>query len=130
MVPALKLGDPVEINALKKGFTALYQQWGKPMPQVPSCGLGAVKTYIGHLEAAAGVAGIIKTVLSMKHKTLPRNLHFTEINPYIDLKNTPFYIVDKTEPWKVLKDEQGRPLPRRSRGEFIWIWRCERARYY
>jgi acyl transferase domain-containing protein/NADP-dependent 3-hydroxy acid dehydrogenase YdfG/aryl carrier-like protein len=109
-----KLGDPVEINALKKGFTALYQQWGKPMPQVPSCGLGAVKTYIGHLEAAAGVAGIIKTVLSMKHKTLPRNLHFTEINPYIDLKNTPFYIVDKTQPWKVLKDEQGRPLPRRA----------------
>ncbi len=109
-----KLGDPVEINALKKGFAELYQQWGKPVPKVPSCGLGSVKTYTGHLEAAAGMAGIIKTVLSMKHKTLLRNLHFTETNPYIDLKNTPFYIVDKTEPWKVLKDEHGRELPRRA----------------
>ncbi len=109
-----ELGDPVEADALKKAFAELYRRRNRPAPKVPHCGLGSVKTNIGHLEAAAGIAGVIKTILSMKHGKLPRTLHFEEINPYIQLEGTPFYIVDKTTPWENLKDEHGKPLPRRA----------------
>lgn len=68
------------------------------------CGLGAVKTNIGHLEAAAGIAGILKVVLAMKHKTLPGNVHFNQLNPYIELEHSPFYIVEKTQEWTTLED--------------------------
>ena len=109
-----ELGDPVEIDGLKKAFTELYRRQSKPAPEKPHCGLGSVKTNIGHLEAAAGIAGLIKTVLSMKYGKLPRTLHFEEINPYIQLEGTPFYIVDKTVPWETLKNEHGKQFPRRA----------------
>jgi acyl transferase domain-containing protein/acyl carrier protein/SAM-dependent methyltransferase/NADP-dependent 3-hydroxy acid dehydrogenase YdfG len=109
-----ELGDPIEINGLKKAFTGLYHQWGKPAPTHPHCGLGSVKTNIGHLETAAGIAGLIKVVLAIKHKILPRHLHFEELNPYIQLENTPFYIVTGTQPWNRLKDKENREIPRRA----------------
>lgn len=109
-----KLGDPVEINALKKSFDTLYRQWNKPPATAHSCGIGSVKTNAGHLEAAAGMAGILKTVLSLKHQTLPGNIHFRTLNPYIDLQDSPFYIVDKNQPWLALTDDNGKPLPRRA----------------
>ena len=78
------------------------------------CGLGSVKTQIGHLESAAGIAGLIKIVLSLQHKKLPGNLHFKEQNPYIELEGTPFRIIKETENWECLKDKQGENIPRRA----------------
>ncbi|AIQ58857.1 SDR family NAD(P)-dependent oxidoreductase [Paenibacillus borealis] len=98
------LGDPVEINALKSAFKELYHRHGIPVSREQYCGLGAVKTNIGHLEAAAGIAGILKVVLAMKHKTLPGNVHFNQLNPYIELEHSPFYIVEKTQEWTTLED--------------------------
>lgn len=92
------LGDPIEINGLKRAFTVLANEQQKKLP-THYCGLGSVKTAIGHLEAGAGIASLIKVLLCLKHKQLPGNLHFTELNPYIDLKESPFYIVDKTKAW-------------------------------
>ncbi len=105
------LGDPVEINGLKKAFKTLYVQKGKRIEEA-HCGLGSVKTNIGHLEAAAGIAGMIKVLLSMKNKTLPATIHLDKINPQIVLKESPFYIVDKTTEWKPVKDEHGREIRR------------------
>lgn len=107
------LGDPVEINGLKKAFEHLYKKWNKTVSQA-HCGLGTVKTYAGHLETAAGIAGVINTLLFMKHRKLLPNLHFEELNPYIQLEGSPFYIVDKVKNWDKLRDEQGRELPRRA----------------
>jgi acyl transferase domain-containing protein/acyl carrier protein/SAM-dependent methyltransferase len=109
-----ELGDPIEINGLKKAFTGLYHQWEKPAPLQPHCGLGSVKTNIGHLETAAGIAGLIKVILAMKYQTLPRHLHLEEVNPYIQLENTPFYIVTETQPWKRLKDKENQEIPLRA----------------
>ncbi|TMD02208.1 MAG: thioester reductase, partial [Chloroflexi bacterium] len=78
------------------------------------CGLGSVKTNIGHLELAAGVAGVIKVLLQMKHQTLVKSLHSEEINPYIELADSPFYIVQESRPWNTLPDREGRPVPRRA----------------
>jgi polyketide synthase PksN len=108
------LGDPVEVNGLKMAFKALYQAVGAQPPAQPHCGLGSVKTNIGHLELAAGVAGVIKVLLQLRHKTLVRSLHCEEINPYIDLQGSPFYLLRETGPWPALRDEGGRELPRRA----------------
>ncbi len=88
-----ELGDPIEINGLKSAF--------KDHTMIPrSCGLGSVKTNIGHLSLAAGVAGVIKVLLQLKHKTLVKSLHSKQLNPYIQLDGTPFYIVQETQEWK------------------------------
>ncbi|MCP4130963.1 MAG: AMP-binding protein [bacterium] len=108
------LGDPVEINGLKKAFSELYKKFGKKQIKKNYCGLSSVKTNIGHLETAAGIAGVIKVLLSMKNKKLPATVHFKELNPYIKLDDTPFYIVDKTTPWNNLQDENGNDIPRRA----------------
>jgi acyl transferase domain-containing protein len=93
------LGDPMELTAIAKVFRG-----GRPR----SCGIGSVKTNIGHLDTAAGVAGLIKTVLALKHKEIPPSLHFEQLNPKIDFSNTPFYINASLSPW-----ETG-PTPRRA----------------
>lgn len=108
------LGDPIEIQALKRSFAELYKKHNKTPPQVPHCGLSSVKTNIGHLEPAAGIASLLKVLLAMKHKYIPALLHFNELNPYIDLTNSPLYIVDKTRPWEAIKDENGKSLPLRA----------------
>lgn len=108
------LGDPVEINGLKKAFEQLHKEWGTASMPKPYCGLGSVKTNIGHLETAAGIAGVFKVLLAMKHRKLPKTLHLEEINPYIELKNSPFYIVKEAAEWNRLKDEQGAEIPRRA----------------
>lgn len=95
-----ELGDPIEINGLKKAFQRLYEKWDKPAPVEPSCGVGTVKSNIGHLESAAGIAGVLKVVLALKYKTLPASLHCDSINLYIELDGSPFYIVNKPEKWK------------------------------
>ena len=109
-----QLGDPVEIDGLKKAFRELYSKWNKPVANKAHVALGSIKTNIGHLEPASGIAGVIKTILAMKQKKLPGLVHFKELNPYIELKNSPFYVVDKTRDWEALKDENGNMVPRRA----------------
>lgn len=109
-----KLGDPIEIEGLKKGFSELYTRFGVKQEKINYCGLGSVKTNIGHLESAAGIAGIIKVLLCMKYKKLNSIIHFNKVNPYIYLEKSPFYIVDKSKKWKRLKDRNNNEIPRRA----------------
>lgn len=108
------LGDPIEINGLKKAFKELAKRKGLALPQQPYCGIGSVKTNIGHLEPAAGISGLLKVLLSMKHKTLPASINLSKQNQYIQLDRSPFYIVEEATPWKALRDEHNRPIPRRA----------------
>ena len=64
------------------------------------CAVGSVKTNIGHLTAAAGIAGLIKTVLALKHKILPPSLHFEKPNSQINFANSPFYVNAELSEWK------------------------------
>ncbi|GAX60235.1 polyketide synthase/nonribosomal peptide synthetase [Candidatus Scalindua japonica] len=109
-----ELGDPVEVNGLKKAFAELYSRSDKVRKKSNYCGLGSVKSNIGHLETAAGIAGVIKILLSMKHKRIPASINVKEINPYIDIKESPFYLVDKTLEWSNLRDVDNKPIPRRA----------------
>ncbi|GMT99726.1 hypothetical protein KH5H1_38460 [Corallococcus caeni] len=88
---ATALGDPIEVAALKQAFQ------GAPEG---ACGLGAVKSNFGHLDAAAGVAGVIKTVLSMEHRTLPPTLNFTKPHPMLELEGSPFQVVGSARAWE------------------------------
>ncbi|MCQ4167656.1 SDR family NAD(P)-dependent oxidoreductase, partial [Tahibacter harae] len=108
------LGDPIEINALKSAFQSLYLDSGSAVVESAHCGLGSVKTNIGHLEMAAGAAGLIKVLLQLQHGQLAPSLHCAEINPYIELDGTPFRLVREAQPWPVLHDAQGQALPRRA----------------
>ncbi|MBN4053213.1 SDR family NAD(P)-dependent oxidoreductase, partial [bacterium AH-315-L15] len=109
-----ELGDPVEINGLKTAFKELYAASGDSKVVRAHCGLGSVKSHIGHLELAAGIAGVIKVLLQLKHKTLVKSLHCDTINPYIQLKDSPFYIVQETKDWKPLQDAECKDFPRRA----------------
>ncbi|WP_347879291.1 SDR family NAD(P)-dependent oxidoreductase [Burkholderia sp. BCC0419] len=93
------LGDPVEIEGLKQGFALACDDAGVTVPASPWVALGAVKTTVGHLEAAAGIAGFLRTVLSMRHGRLAANRHFSELNPYIRLDGSPFMLLDHGRPW-------------------------------
>lgn len=109
-----ELGDPVEIDGLKKAFSELYKRNGIKNELPPHIGLGSVKTNIGHLEPASGIVGVIKVLLSMKHRILPGLVHFNELNPFIELKNTPFYLVTETRPWEHLIGQDGKSIPLRA----------------
>ena len=87
------LGDPIEVAALTRAFRA-----GTERKQF--CAIGSVKTNVGHLEAAAGVAGLIKTVLALEHRTLPPSLHFETPNPQIDFANSPFFVNAAAREWE------------------------------
>ncbi len=89
---ATALGDPIEVAALREVFDA-----GLCRPQ--SCALGSVKSNFGHLDAAAGVTGLIKTVLSLEHGEIPPSLHFERPNPQIDLSSGPFFVNTRLTPW-------------------------------
>ena len=108
------LGDPIEIQALKNAFADLYRRHGKDAPGAPHCALGSVKTNIGHLEPAAGIAGLLKVLLAIRHKEIPAMLHCDEINPYIDLAGTPFYIAGRTTSWDAPHAADGAVVPRRA----------------
>jgi 3-oxoacyl-(acyl-carrier-protein) synthase/acyl carrier protein len=89
-----KLGDPVEIAALKNVFDEFTKKKN-------FCAVGSVKTNIGHLGAAAGIASIIKTVLALENKQIPPSLNFTQPNKKIDFANSHFYINNKLTDWAV-----------------------------
>lgn len=109
-----ELGDPIEINGLKAAFKELYEKTGDSQVLDAHCGLGSVKTNIGHLELAAGIAGVMKCLMQMKHRTLVKSLHSENLNPYIQLKDSPFYIVQEAREWKAVKDQDGNELPLRA----------------
>ncbi|MEH1767276.1 MAG: beta-ketoacyl synthase N-terminal-like domain-containing protein [Nostoc sp.] len=87
------LGDPIEISALKRAFEAGTKKRG-------FCAITSVKTNVGHLNSAAGVTGLIKTVMALKDKIIPPSLHFEQANPEIDFTNSPFYVNTKLSEWK------------------------------
>ena len=84
------LGDPIEIAALTQVFRGVSRG---------TCAIGSVKTNVGHLNSAAGVAGLIKTVQALRHRELPPSLHFTRPNPQLNLENSPFYVNTRLLPW-------------------------------
>ena len=108
------MGDPLEINAMKKAFGQLFKIQGRTAPASAWCAVSNVKPYTGHMEAASGVLGIVKVMLSMKHGVIPGNIHLDEVNPYIQTENSPFYLLQETREWPVLKSEKGENLPRRA----------------
>jgi len=91
-----KLGDPIEMEALAEVI-------GRPRANGESCAVGSVKTNIGHLEAAAGIAGLCKVILCMQHERIAPHLHFTKLNPLINLSNTSLTIHPEGKPWPVGK---------------------------
>ncbi|NET38145.1 MAG: acyltransferase domain-containing protein [Cyanothece sp. SIO1E1] len=86
------LGDPIEVAALNQACQSQTDKKG-------FCGIGSVKTNIGHLDTAAGVAGLIKTVLALQHQQIPASLHFEQPNPQIDFANSPFYVNAQLTDW-------------------------------
>ncbi len=95
------LGDPIEVAALEEAF-------GATAAGARSCGIGAVKSNVGHLDTAAGVAGLIKAVLALHHGEIPPTLHFHAASPRLGLESSPFYVVDRLTDWRP------GPLPRRA----------------
>lgn len=95
---ATKLGDPIEIEALNKAFNNDVSH---------QCAIGSIKSNVGHLDAAAGVAGVIKTSLALKNKKIPASLHYAGPNPEINFASGPFYVNDKLSDWKPVN---GAPL--------------------
>jgi amino acid adenylation domain-containing protein len=85
------LGDPVELEALKLAFNTTKRGY---------CRIGSVKTNVGHLNVASGIAGFIKTVLALKHRTIPPSLNFETPNPRIDFENSPFLVNTELTEWK------------------------------
>lgn len=88
------LGDPIEVRSLK---TVLMSGRSADQP----CLIGSVKTNIGHLEAAAGMASLLKVVLALQHQQIPAHLHLKQLNPYISLAGTPLAIPTELQPWTV-----------------------------
>ena len=87
------MGDPIEITAL----TQAYQASGAA--RTGYCAIGSLKSNVGHLDTAAGVAGVIKTVEALKHAEIPASLHFTAPNPAIEFDSSPFFVNAERRPW-------------------------------
>lgn len=88
------LGDPIEITGLRTAFEASQE------PRPGPCVIGSVKSNIGHLEVAAGIAALIKTILCLKNKAIPATLHYTSPNPELRLDESPFTVQSKYGPWE------------------------------
>ena len=86
-----RLGDPIEIRALNEAFSMNSGE--------KSCAIGSVKTNIGHADTAAGIAGLIKTILCLENKQIPPSLNFKNPNPEIDFDKGPFYVNTKLSDW-------------------------------
>jgi acyl transferase domain-containing protein/thioesterase domain-containing protein/SAM-dependent methyltransferase/acyl carrier protein len=87
------LGDPIEVAALTRAFSSETDRKG-------FCAIGSLKTNVGHLNAAAGVGGLIKTALALHHKLIPPSLNFEQDNPRIDFVNSPFFVNRKLRQWQ------------------------------
>lgn len=119
---ATPLGDPIEVTALTQAFRGDTDEQG-------FCAIGSVKTNIGHADAAAGAAGLVKTVLALGHRQIPPSLHFTEPNPQIDFESSPFRVATELTDW----EPDGFPAapasaPSRSAASTpTWFWRRPRS---
>lgn len=87
-----RLGDPIEVAALRRAFEAFTNRKG-------FCAIGSVKTNIGHMDVAAGIAGLLKVVLALKHRLLPASLHFERPNPEINFAQSPFRVNTTLSEW-------------------------------
>ena len=87
-----ELGDPIEISALTRAYRASTDRTGY-------CAVGSVKPNIGHLDAAAGVSSLIKTVLALEHRQIPPTINYEHPNPKIDFENSPFFVNTVLRPW-------------------------------
>jgi acyl transferase domain-containing protein len=90
-----EIGDPIEVAALTQSFRAHTDA-------VEFCALGSVKTNVGHLDTAAGVASFIKTCLALEHGEIPPTLHFREPNPRLELETSPFFVSGDLREWPAL----------------------------
>jgi phthiocerol/phenolphthiocerol synthesis type-I polyketide synthase E len=88
-----QLGDPIEVRALTQAFRRATQECGY-------CALGSVKSNVGHLDVVAGIAGLIKVVLALRHRQIPPSLHFSEPNPEIPFATSPFFVNNQLLEWK------------------------------
>ncbi|HEY2136707.1 MAG TPA: SDR family NAD(P)-dependent oxidoreductase, partial [Xanthobacteraceae bacterium] len=98
-------------NGLRLAYGKLM---GGAVTREPFIGLGSAKSNIGHLEAAAGLAGVVKVLMAMRRGELPASLHCAEINPHIELDDGPFYLVRQRTAWPRRRDRADRELPRRA----------------
>jgi amino acid adenylation domain-containing protein len=89
------LGDPIEVSALRE----VWGRGGASPPRAASCALGSVKSNLGHLDTAAGICGLIKTVEALSHRELPPSLHCETPNPRLELDGSPFYVNTRLQPW-------------------------------
>ncbi|MBX7075289.1 MAG: SDR family NAD(P)-dependent oxidoreductase [Pirellulales bacterium] len=89
-----ELGDPIEVDGLSQAFVRDGRGYGY-------CAIGSVKTNVGHLESAAGIAGLLKATLALGHQELPPTLHVTTPNRHISFESSPFYVNDRLRPWKL-----------------------------
>src|SRR5205085_5379786 len=96
------LGDPIEIAALTRAYRTFIDETGY-------CAIGSIKSNIGHLESAAGIAGVTKVVLQLRNRQLVPSLHATALNPKIDFANSPFVVQQELTRWStpLLRDEEG-----------------------
>ncbi|MEA2604981.1 MAG: hypothetical protein QOF89_5973 [Acidobacteriota bacterium] len=99
------LGDPIEVQAVTRAFREYTDRQG-------FCAIGSVKSNLGHLDVAAGVAGLIKTVLALEHGELPPSLHFEQPNPRIDFASSPVYVNASLSSWP--EGPEGEDQPRRA----------------
>ncbi|MEV7775548.1 SDR family NAD(P)-dependent oxidoreductase [Kitasatospora sp. NPDC086791] len=88
-----KLGDPIEYHALKRAFRRYTTREGY-------CALGSVKSNLGHTITAAGVAGVLKVLLSLRHRRIPPSINYERGNPHIDTAGSPFYVNTENRPWE------------------------------
>ena len=117
------LGDPIEINGLKEAFGYLYEKFPQSTLKegtTSHCGLGSMKSNIGHLEMAAGIAGAIKVVLQFKHKQLVKSLNSEPLNPYIDLKSHHLYRSIRRRVESIRDREENNNSA--TAGVVVWIW--------
>ncbi|HZF13330.1 MAG TPA: amino acid adenylation domain-containing protein [Thermoanaerobaculia bacterium] len=108
---ATPIGDPIEVAALTRAFRARRGEAAEP--ESGFCSLGSVKSNIGHTGSAAGIAGLLKTVLALEHREIPPTLHYETPNPRLQLEGSPFRIAAELTPWPA-RFEEGRPVPRRA----------------
>lgn len=92
------LGDPIEVEGLRKAFARMEERWNRST-MTPHAFIGSIKAQIGHLEAAAGVAGVLKAVSALAHRTIPGSPYLNRLNRYIELHKSPLRIPHSTVPW-------------------------------
>jgi polyketide synthase PksN len=111
---ASPLGDGIEINALKAAYQKITASQPQRVQVKNPCYISSLKSSIGHAEAASGMAALIKAILAMNHRLIPRIPQFETLSEYISLEGSPFKIATENYEWEALKDVNGNSLPRRA----------------